>query len=54
MEIRAKGVIGKSAGDGIMYARYKKLGAAIRFQDGRKSLIVIRPLEKFDRYELPP
>jgi hypothetical protein len=54
VEFRAKGVIGEAAGDGVIYARYKKLGATIRFQQGRKSLIVIRPLEKFERYELPP
>jgi len=54
VEFRAKGVIAKPFGDGVMYARYKNLDATIRFRDGRKSLDLIKPLKKFEQYILPP
>ena len=54
VEFRARGVIANPFGEGVVYARYKKLDAAIRFREGRKRLILVRPLEKFQQYELPP
>jgi hypothetical protein len=54
MEIRAKGIIADPSGDGVVYARYKDLDATIRFRNGRKSLDLIKPLKKFEEYELPP
>jgi len=54
VEFRAKGVIAEPSGDGVVYARYKNLDATIRFRNGKKSLDLIKPLKKFEQYELPP
>ena len=54
VEIRAKGIIAEPSGEGVVYARYKNLDATIRLRNGRKSLDLIKPLEKFEQYELPP
>jgi hypothetical protein len=54
VEFRAKGIIAEPSGDGVVYARYKNLDATIRFRNGRKSLDLIKPMKKFEQYELPP
>ena len=53
-EIRAKGVIGGNSRDGMIYARYKKLDALVKFSGGRKNLDIIKVRETFDAYKPRP
>jgi hypothetical protein len=54
VELNAKAVIDGDHRDGMVYARYKKVDAAVKMEDGRKSLVLIKPREKFETYRLPP
>ena len=40
--------------DGVLYARYKKLDALVTITDGRKTLVLVKPLEKFQEYRIKP
>lgn len=54
IEAGAKGVFGGDANEGIVYARIRNMDAVIRFSNGKKNLDILRALEKYRSYELPP
>lgn len=54
IEVGAKGVIENETSNGVFFARYKKLSAIIKVQNGKRNLDIIRPRKKYDEYQLPP
>ena len=54
IEVGAKGVITEETTNGVFYARYKKLGAIIKIENGKKNLDIIRARAKYDEYQVEP
>jgi len=53
IDFGAKGVIDEGLGNGIVYARYKKLHIVVKIADGKKNIDLIRARRKFDEYHVP-
>jgi len=54
LEVGAKATISEQTRDGVIYARYKKLDAVIRIDDGNRNTDLIRAREKYDGYQATP
>ncbi len=52
LEIGARGEIGAPSSDGVFYLRYKRLDVMLRIEQGERDLVLIRPLEKFEAYQV--
>jgi hypothetical protein len=52
IDVGAKALIDGEQRNGVIYLRYKKLDALLKIRDGKKNLDIIKPLEKFEAYEL--
>ena len=50
MEVGAKGRISQETRDGVVYARYKKLDAVMKIENGNRNIDVIRAREKYQQY----
>ena len=50
MELGAKGQINKTTRNGVFYARYKKLDAIMKINDGKRNVDVIQARDKYDDY----
>jgi hypothetical protein len=50
IEIGAKGTISQQTRDGVIYARYKKLDAVMKIENGKRNIDVIRAREKYQQY----
>jgi len=46
----AKGQINKTTRNGVFYARYKKLDAIMKINDGKRNVDVIQARDKYDDY----
>jgi hypothetical protein len=51
IELGAKGTINPQTRNGIIYARYKKLDAVMKIEDGERNIDVIRAREKYQQYQ---
>ena len=54
IDVGARVVITAEVDDGVLYARYKKLEALVTITDGKKKLVLVKPLEKFKAYQVRP
>ena len=54
IDVGARVVITAEVDDGVLYARYKKLEALVTITDGKKKLVLVKPLEKFKAYRIEP
>ena len=54
LELGAKAVIQEGLRDGVIYARYNKLDALLKINDGKKNLDVLNARKKYDNYRLAP
>ena len=52
LEVGAKARISEQRRDGVIYARYKKLDAVIKIDDGDRNTDIIRAREKYDSYPI--
>ena len=50
IDFGAKGTIDKKFNDGVIYARYKKLGIVLKVTEGKKNFDLIRARGKFDEF----
>jgi len=39
--------------DGVVYARFKKLDALLKRENGKRKVVVTKSREKFDQYQIP-
>lgn len=51
IDFGAKGVIDKGFNNGVIYARYKKLGIILKITGGKRNIDLIRARGKFDEYQ---
>jgi hypothetical protein len=54
IDVGARVVITAEVDDGVLYARSKKLDALVTITDGKKKLVLVKPLEKFQEYRVKP
>ena len=54
IDFGAKGTIDKAFNNGVIYARYKKLGIILKVTGGKKNFDLIRARGKFDAYRVNP
>ena len=52
IEMGAKGVIAEPANNGVIYLRYKKLGAILKVTDGKRNVDIINARKKYDEYRV--
>ena len=50
VELGAKATIDPTTRNGVIYARYKKLDAVMKIEDGDRNIDVIRARQKYEQY----
>ncbi|MGB5708905.1 MAG: hypothetical protein WBM41_19015 [Arenicellales bacterium] len=54
IDVGIKGVITATTGDGVIYARYKKLHAIVKISDGKRNVDIVRARRKYLEYQVEP
>lgn len=54
IDVGIKGVITATTGDGVIYARYKKLHAIVKISDGKRNVDIVRARRKYLEYQIEP
>ena len=52
-EVAVKATFYDGERDGVAYARFKKLDALLKRENGKRKVVVTKSREKFDQYEIP-
>jgi hypothetical protein len=52
-EVAVKATFYDGERDGVVYARFKKLDALLKRENGKRKVVVTKSREKFDQYEIP-
>ncbi|MDA7840764.1 hypothetical protein N9A55_08345, partial [Luminiphilus sp.] len=52
-EVAVKATFYDGERDGVVYARFKKLDALLRRENGKRKVEITKSREKFDQYQIP-